>query len=371
MHACTRSLRPAALFAIILTLLGCLATLSAEEFRDYPIGHAADSVSPALSELRDARAPLGPEATQLFNGLEYHPRVKTGPPVTALRPKYELVPTQDETPNVRPRQKAEPVAAPAPQPGPAGLNSATDDELRVRKISNRYQDPRMLGFLRSTSMRQEMSLFVEAADLIDSRHVNPPSYEKRTSEALHGLTLAVENPEFLNAAGVSPREDLIVKVQKQLSDLARRPARSANESLAVMQQAAEIVASGLGVRPEMVALEFLNSTIDTLDRYSAFLPSRNGAGPKAECDDPQKVAGLEETIVGIGVELKFHPQGALVLGTMDGGPAQKAGLRKGDLIFSVDDLVANGKNLNQIADRISGPLGSNVRLGVQDRKSVV
>ena len=378
MHAqpLSRPFRPAAMITGFLCLFATLISLAAEEFRPTPTALTETATNCSLSQLLDVRRPLTFKATSSVNGEEYHPQVTAGPPDkglqvhrTALRPRYELTPTSEpkalsavRAPAAAPRQLREPAVL--PQPGPVGLNSATDDELRIKKISSRYIDSRMLSFLRSTSLRQEFALIQEASDLIDTRHVNPPAYEKRTPQALHGLMLAVENPDFLNVAGVSPAPEVVARVQGQLETLAKRPTRSANETLAVVQQAAEIVSAGLKVPKELVVLEFLNSTVDTLDRYSAFMPARSSNGPGAESTSHQQVASLEEHIVGIGVELKTHAQGALVLATLEGGPAQRAGLRVDDVIVALDGVSANGKNLNQVADGISGAAGTLLKLTV-------
>jgi carboxyl-terminal processing protease len=224
------------------------------------------------------------------------------------------------------------------------------------KVSARYQDPRMLGFLNQTSFNQIASLFTETSRLIDARHVNPPSYEVRTAAALNGLADAVANPDFLAANRVNPSSSAISGLQQELSQLAQtQPARSSTEALGLMQWAAEISQQRIGVRREAAAVEFLNSMIDSLDKYSALIPAKSQSGPSA---------GLEEQIVGIGVELKTHAQGVLVTDLIAGGPAAGAGLRKGDIITSVNNQQLGGMSLNQAAEYIGGPMGTTVRVTI-------
>ena len=59
------------------------------------------------------------------------------------------------------------------------------------KISGRFQDSRMLGFLQSTNMNQLASLYAETNQMIDARHVSPPSYEDRSRAAINGLVEAL------------------------------------------------------------------------------------------------------------------------------------------------------------------------------------
>src|SRR5690606_4570258 len=98
---------------------------------------------------------------------------------------------------------------------------------------------------------------------------------------------------------------------------------------------------------------------DSLDKYSAFAPSKAAYG-MLDGGQEFKSAALEENIVGVGVELKAHERGALILGTVENGPAARARLTNGDLIVGVDGRSLQGMSLSQIASLIGGPAGSQV-----------
>ena len=147
----------------------------------------------------------------------------------------------------------------------------------------------MLGFLQSTSLSQLGSLYSETSRMIDSRHVSPPSYEERTRAGLNGLAEALSNPAFLQAAGYRSAANTGA-LQNELMQLANSPARSANEAVGLMQYAAELANRRLGLRREAIALEFINASIDSLDKYSAFVPAKTGFRPGA---------ALDEQVVGI------------------------------------------------------------------------
>lgn len=228
------------------------------------------------------------------------------------------------------------------------------------KITARYQNADMLAFLNRMTMTQATNLYVEASRLIDTRHVSPTSYEVRTKRALEGLMAAVRNPAFLQAARANPNPQQVQTLQRELQQLAQtNPARTAQEALGVMQWAADLANRRIGVRKEAVALEFLNSTLDSLDRYSSFAPSKAAYGMR-EADQEWKSAVLEENIVGVGVELKAHDRGALILSVVENGPAARARLAAGDLIVGVDGRNVQGMSLSQIANLIGGPAGSTV-----------
>ncbi len=240
------------------------------------------------------------------------------------------------------------------------------------KISSRYSDSNMLNFLRRTSMSELSSLYLEASRMIDARHVNPTSYEDRSKTAILGLINAVENETFLRANNANIDPTNVRTLQSELNQLAQgQPARNANEALGLMQWAAEKTNQRLGVRREAVALEFLNSTLDGLDNYSAFMPSETAYNTGAldtelrtAAMDFELTAGLEENIVGIGVEMKIHDNGALLTGVVENSPASDLGLQEGDVIIAVNQRSIAGQNLNQIADQVAGQAGTSLSVDI-------
>ncbi len=278
----------------------------------------------------------------------YQPQVPTAPVNPGVSPRFEelLAPGYQtpvyQTPNYE-----------APQPtSPSG-----DLESISNKLSYRYTDSRMVGFLRTASMGKIASLYQEASQLIDQRHVSPPAYEARTRRALSSLSAALEHPAFLQAANANPNPTSVRNVQSQLNQLMQtQPARNSQQALSVMQYAAQMVSQSLGIRQEAAALEFVNGSFDSLDKYSAFVPAATAGGPSA---------GLEEHIVGVGVELKADESGAKIMGVIDGGPAAQARLQRGDVITGINGRSMQGLGLNEVADMITGPSGSSVRLRVR------
>jgi carboxyl-terminal processing protease len=253
---------------------------------------------------------------------------------------------------------------PVYQPTVPSIPRQVHEEDIDAEITARYQNSEMLAFLNRMNVNQAMNLYVEASKMIDARHVNPASYEARTRRALQNLDHAVQNPAFLRAAGANPDPTRIAALRQELAQMAQAtPARTANESLGLMQWAANLANQRLGVRQEAVALEFFNGSLDSLDKYTAFVPSKQAYGFNEDGVE-FKSAALEENIVGVGIELKKHDQGALVLGTVENGPASRARILAGDVITGVDGRSVAGMSLSQIADMISGPAGSTVTLRI-------
>ncbi len=67
----------------------------------------------------------------------------------------------------------------------------------------------------------------------------------------------------------------------------------------------------------------------------------------------------------IGIYVSFDGTYPTVSGLVPGSPAQKAGLRTGDLILTIDGKDAKGLNADQTAILIRGPVGTAVLLGLR------
>ncbi|RME22225.1 MAG: S41 family peptidase, partial [Deltaproteobacteria bacterium] len=90
-----------------------------------------------------------------------------------------------------------------------------------------------------------------------------------------------------------------------------------------------------------------------LDPHSVFL-------------DPDEFAHLQERTsgrwFGIGVELVIDPRGARIQRVIAGGPADLAGVHRGDLLVGVDGHDLDGLDMDEITALLAGPRGEPVRL---------
>ena len=65
---------------------------------------------------------------------------------------------------------------------------------------------------------------------------------------------------------------------------------------------------------------------------------------------------------GIGAEVQIKNKQLVIVAPMDDSPAQRAGLKPGDIILKVDGLEVSGLPLEQVVGRILGPAGTTVNL---------
>jgi carboxyl-terminal processing protease len=76
---------------------------------------------------------------------------------------------------------------------------------------------------------------------------------------------------------------------------------------------------------------------------------------------------LSGTVVGIGVYLQQDPKTKqlIITSTIPGAPAEKAGLKRGDIIVAVNGVNTVGKDINAVSSLIQGPAGTNVSVTVK------
>ena len=227
-----------------------------------------------------------------------------------------------------------------------------------QRISYRSNDSKLNQFLSSTNDSQVRALFAEVSQLVDSRHVEPVSYQKRTSHALNYIAEALENPEFLRKNGVRASEQTLQKARTELRNRAKTvTARSAREAAQAMSWSMYQLAGGVGINPAIIGMEFIQGNIDSLDKYSAFKPSAQVSKPRVELRSRVE-------LVGIGVEMKQHKNGAMVVRPVQGSPAEKSGVQRGDIINSINGKSVQGMGLGEIAKLMSGKSGTHILLKV-------
>lgn len=82
-------------------------------------------------------------------------------------------------------------------------------------------------------------------------------------------------------------------------------------------------------------------------------------------DMVRELAKIEKDMFeGIGAEVRIKAGHAVIAATFDNSPAQRAGLRSGDIILKVNGDDVAGLQLDQIVSRVSGPEGTSVSLSI-------
>ncbi len=98
--------------------------------------------------------------------------------------------------------------------------------------------------------------------------------------------------------------------------------------------------------------------LTSLDPHSLYLPPTD----LQQADDH-----LRGNFSGIGVEFNVPNDTAVIVSVIPGGPSEKAGLRSGDRIVSVEDTIVAGVKFNQdsLIRILRGPIDTKVRVGIK------
>ncbi|MFN9720676.1 MAG: S41 family peptidase [Planctomycetota bacterium] len=250
-------------------------------------------------------------------------------------------------------------------PAPLPDSQIDDESSKIDElITVRYQNPVNVRAIRAMSTSQAVSLFSEVSQKIDERSLEPTSYDARVRRALRNLTIALDNSAFVNGLGISADSFALDGFRNTLARLADAgQIRNYQEARSVLNNVMAAASRVSGLTPSVVGFEFANASIDTLDKFSGLEPTdpsdRNGAELSG-----QKSAALEEEIVGVGVEVREHADGLLVVKPLRGGPAAEAGVETGDIILSINGRGIGGMKMASSVDLMKGTSGSQMKVRI-------
>ncbi len=100
----------------------------------------------------------------------------------------------------------------------------------------------------------------------------------------------------------------------------------------------------------------IKGMVHELDPHSAYLP-------------PEDYRIFQSDTVGkfggVGIEVDLRDDAITVIAPIEGSPAERAGIRSGDRIVSVDGVSARGEPIDRLVRRLRGTPGSRVQVGAR------
>lgn len=99
----------------------------------------------------------------------------------------------------------------------------------------------------------------------------------------------------------------------------------------------------------------INAILQSLDPHSSYsTPEENKAMMEA----------LSGSFEGVGIQFNIMNDTVMVISTISGGPSEKAGIRAGDRIVSVDGKSLIGATNDKVFKLLRGQKGTRVKLGI-------
>lgn len=91
--------------------------------------------------------------------------------------------------------------------------------------------------------------------------------------------------------------------------------------------------------------------------------------PYAEYFSPDEIQSFTDSLngdlVGVGIQVSAGEKTPFVVDVLPGTPAEKGGIKQGDLIIAVDGNDTTGQKLNEVVNIIRGPQGTKVTLTIR------
>ena len=96
---------------------------------------------------------------------------------------------------------------------------------------------------------------------------------------------------------------------------------------------------------------------EILDPHSLYIPAKD----MAEANEP-----IEGNFDGIGIVFNMSSDTVIVMNVINGGPSERAGIRPGDRVITVNDSVIAGRQMEQnaVVKMLRGTRGTRVTLGI-------
>src|ERR1700676_4099796 len=140
--------------------------------------------------------------------------------------------------------------------------------------------------------------------------------------------------------------------------LGRTPDDKAYKSLTVYGEVLQKIQSDYVDEPNMrlVTARSLHGLLESLDAQSSYLTPRGYAEYKQKAQS----AGTGET--GLNLTKRFGY--VIVISVLPESPAEKAGIRSGDIFESVGGFTTRDMSVGQALNLLNGPAGSGVKVGV-------
>ena len=112
------------------------------------------------------------------------------------------------------------------------------------------------------------------------------------------------------------------------------------------------------LNPKEVVGTAIKAMLEGLDPYTVYYP---------ENDVKELKMMLTGKYAGIGSLIRYHKKlhRVVIDEPYEGMPAAEAGLKKGDIIISIDDTLMTNKNTSEVSDRLRGDAGTSFVLKVK------
>ena len=209
--------------------------------------------------------------------------------------------------------------------------------------------------------RIEPGMIKEAVRLGARRHVEEGDYKELLTSGLDALKLFLQTegveatfPALGDPEKVKPLLDHIETVRRDLAQ--NDMPLTYGETQNILDRLLRLNAQTVDLPTAVVVHELGDGAMSTLDDFSSIIW-------------PHQKSRFERTtegeFSGVGIQIQLIDRQLTVVSPLEDTPAQRAGIRSGDRIVTIDGKSTLGITLQQAVERITGEEGTTVVLGIQ------
>jgi carboxyl-terminal processing protease len=225
-------------------------------------------------------------------------------------------------------------------------------------INRRYDDLSFERRLLRKSRYESLQLFDDVLQQIQAHYVSTVSATSYVAHGTESLYLALGNEKFL-AFHLPNAESSRVREMRSLlkNSYWNKPVANSTVARHTVEQVADTAGRMLGLPATAVVMEYVFGGCNSLDDYSG-------------CLTPDRYTDLngniEGNFVGLGIEMKADlGKGLRLINVLPESPAAEGGMRRGELIVSIEGADCRRMSTDEAAKLLRGPSGSRVRLSLE------
>ena len=223
-------------------------------------------------------------------------------------------------------------------------------------IDRRYNDSSYKRSVHQLDLTSSKAVYREVLSKIDTYFYTTPNWKSLVKNGVWQLQLAISNTQFQAFYKLTDDAQRDAAFKQRIDQwLQRREIRNYHDVLFAAEYISRQTQQSYGIPPQTTILEMMAGSISLLDRYSSYLTG-------SELDD--MFSQINGNFVGLGVELRILDKCLLIDRVIQGGPANQAGIQKGDRIIEVDRKIIPQIAAAAAADMLKGVHDSRVEIVV-------
>lgn len=197
-------------------------------------------------------------------------------------------------------------------------------------------------------------------DKIERDYTNEPNFREISRSGLKSLLLLVDSETLKQSYDELKDEWLVqefrIQINKLLRDVSEANVYTKLHCKREFRKALAINKETLVLDTGLIVSELSNGALSELDEFSSVI------WPSAVEDFRKHTVG---EFSGVGISIHMLRSGEIeVFSPLEGTPAYDAGIQPGDIISSIDGETTEGFTSDDAVERITGPTGTSVTLGI-------